>query len=202
MTFGIFPEDHNARRVVLILPKNEFDRCGYEHGVAADLMRPDVSVVQYEQTSKLPQYAAWRNIVDFGLYRTGALLIQSPFDPDVYDNADHAHQRFALAKHMHFSTLCALLGAKSVVVSQVETATVNSSQSGKIGIAKGPVKLGAEVIAERKQAFKASLNLKDAFPGGLPQIEHAEQHLRKHSLWGDQNMRGLIDLRRNPAKWV
>ena len=40
------------------------------------------------------------------------MLVQSPYDPDTYEDASLAPQRFALAKLMYFSMLCMHLGAE------------------------------------------------------------------------------------------
>ena len=59
-----------------------------------------------------------QDLVDSGLVRPGAVLIQSPFDKNTYENSMQAVERFALEKHLHFSTLCMYLGAREVTVEQ------------------------------------------------------------------------------------
>lgn len=141
---------------------------------------------------------ALQNIIDSGLFSEGNMLIQSPYNTEMYEEASKASELFALEKHIIFSTLCGLLGAKKVTISQFDKLIKSKKTSlmtkiAKIGLGRGQISTESE--AEEK--LMAGINLEDEFTGGPANIEAAEQLLRRHRLLKEPSMRSLIDLRSN-----
>lgn len=199
MTTYSFPDNPSNRKAVIVLPQHDIEKCAYEPGAAQLLLDEEAYVLQFPVRPHAEGSTALRNIIDAGLARAGTILIQSPFDPDVYEEASIATQRFALAKHMHFSMLCMYLGAKEVSVEQIDLRT----KTGKISIdVKGEhskiagVKASVKTDAEELEHFRAQMNLLDEFTGGPPDVDAAERLLRRTGLLADPNMRSLIEMRR------
>ena len=112
MTTGSFPLDARHRKAILVLDQHDIERCGYEPGAAQALLDEEAYVLSFPVRMQGDISPALQNVLDMGQARPGVILVQSPYDPDMYEEASLAVHRFALAKHMYFSTLCMYLGAK------------------------------------------------------------------------------------------
>ncbi len=193
-----FPQDPNRRRALLLLNQASYERMKYEPRDAQLLYDDESHVLKlpFEVSEELP--VALQNIADSGLARPGLILVQSPFDPDTYEDASIAPHEFALAKHLHFSALCRHLGAKSVRVEHVDhkSRSVEDELSMKGG---RPFVANGEIEAQREEIekVKRQLHLHNEFSGGRPDVEAAERLLRVKGLWSDQIMRSLIEHRRD-----
>lgn len=199
MATGFFPDDPSVRKAILVLQQHDLEKCAYEPGAAQSLLDEEAYVLQFPVRPQGELSMALRNIVDSGLARPGTMLVQNPFEPDTYEEASLAPQRFALAKHMYFSSLCMHLGAKEVIVEQIDLRT----RTGKTSIdAQGErhgVKGQVSVEAEELERFRAQMNLRDEFAGGPPDIAAADLLLRRTGLLADPNMRTLLEMRRDGA---
>ncbi len=201
MTTGSFPDDPSSRKAVLVLQQHDLEKCAYEPDAAQSLLDEEAYVLQFPVRLQGEMSSALRNIVDTGLARPGTILVQSPFDPDVYEEASLAPQRFALAKHMHFSMLCMHLGAKEVSVEQIDLRTRSGKTSFDVkGDRPGTgAQASVKAEAEELERFCAQMNLLDEFIGGPPDADAAERLLRRTGLWADPNMRTLLEMRRDGA---
>ncbi|WP_448481930.1 hypothetical protein [Pseudoxanthomonas mexicana] len=197
MTTGSFPSNPGKRKAILVLREHDIERCAYEPGAAQSLFDDEAYVLQFPLCPQGEIQAALQNVMDAGLASPGNMLVQSPYDLDTYEEATVAPQRFALAKHMYFSTLCMHLGAKEVVVDQVDLRTL----SGKSTLDVKGERLGAtaqvKVETEELEKFRAQMNLRDEFEGGPADVGAAERLLRRTGLLADPNMRTLIEMRRD-----
>ena len=199
MAIGPFPDDPSSRKAILVLQQQDLEKCAYEPGAAQSLLDEEAYVLQFPVRLAGDMSMALRNIVESNLARPGTMLVQSPFDPDVYEEASLAPQRFALAKHMYFSTLCMCLGAKEVSVEQIDLRT----RTGKTSVDVKGERLGTtaqiSVEAEELERLRAQMSLRDEFVGGPPDVAAAEQLLRRTGLLADPNMRTLLEMRRDGA---
>lgn len=199
MAAGSFPSDPCNRKVILVLNQHDLEKCAYEVDAARALLDEEAYVLRFPVGIQDHPPAALQNLLDAGLARSGGMLVQSPYDADTYEDALLASQRFALAKHMYFSNLCMLLGAKEVSVDQVEVRMRSSETTVDAGGKRHGV--GAQVTAEskekEKEKFQAQMNLRDEFEGGPPDVTAAERLLRRTGLWSDPNMRSLLEMRRD-----
>lgn len=199
MTTGSFPVDPSSRRAILILQAHDIEQCTYEPDAAQALLDDEAHVLQFPLTrqSEVPQ--ALKNILNAGLARPGHMLVQSPYDTETYEEAAQAPQRFALAKHMYFSMLCMHLGAKEVVVEQIDLRTHVGKRTLNVKGEQSGGNAQTAIETEDLEQFRAQLNLRDEFEGGSPDIAAAEQLLRRTGLMADQNMRSLVEMRRDGA---
>lgn len=199
MTTGSFPDDPSSRKAILVLQQHDLEKCAYEPGAAQLLLDEEAYVLQFPVRPEGELSMALRNIMDGRLARPGTMLVQSPFEPDTYEEASLALQRFALAKYMYFSSLCMHLGAKEVSVEQIDLRT----RTGKTSVDVQGKRLGASaqvsVEAEELERFRAQMNLRDEFAGGPPDIAAADLLLRRTGLVSDPNMRTLLEMRREGA---
>jgi len=197
MATGSFPPDPGSRKVILVLHEHDIEKCAYERGAAQALLDEETHVLQFPIRIQGEPSGALQNLIDSRLARPGGLLVQSPYDPDTYEDASIAPQRFALAKHMYFSRLCMYLGAKEVTVEQIDVRTRTGTATLDV---KGESRVAsARVTVENKELEKlrAQMHLRDEFAGGAPDVAAAERMLRSTGLWSDPNMRTLLDMRRD-----
>lgn len=140
-----------------------------------------------------------QGLFDSGLARPGAVLIQSPFDKDVYEDSEKAVERFGLDKHLYFSELCGFLGARKVTVEQVEHKNTEGKKTASI---KGgvPIRGSGEGKIENEEltSFCNHLYLVDKFAGGSPNVPEAKEFLEQKGLLGDANMKSLLEMCQNP----
>lgn len=199
MATGSFPTDPSSRKAVLVLQEHDIEKCAYEPGAAQALLDEEAYILPFPLRTQGEVPVALQNIIDAGLVRPGNMLVQSPYDINSYDEAVLAPQRFALAKHMHFSTLCMYLGAKEVVVEQIDLRT----RLGKTTLDVKGERLGTSahvgVETEELEKFRAQMHLRDEFEGGVADVVAAERLLRRTGLSTDPNMRTLVEMRREGA---
>lgn len=194
MTDSTWPDEPHHRKALLVLNQEDIDDLRKEGG---DLL---LNEEVYILPSSLQEFnPIVQDLVDSGLVRPGAVLIQNPFDKDIYENSMQAVERFALEKHMHFSKLCMYLGAHTVIVDQIEYKNIEGEEIYSLGggvpmRGSGDLKIKNEEVA----SLHKQLILKDTFVGGAPDERAARNLLKQTGLSGDANMRSLIDLRRNP----
>lgn len=199
MAIGQFPVENSRRKLILVLNRHDYERCTYEEDAARVLLDDDLYVLPLPLTEAPDLPVPLQNIRDGGLDRSGTLLLQSPYRRDVYQPAEGASRHYSLEKHMYFSQLCQLLGAREVQVDQVNI----RSRQGTASFAATGRRLGAtaeaQVLAEEYERIKGQMSLKDEFPGGEPDLEAAESLLRQRRLLSDPVLSSLLELRRYPG---
>jgi len=190
-----FPDLPSDRRAVVVLEQHEIDRCS-RLGETQLLTAPQTHVLVHPI---MPQQGsvAIANIVAAQLDRPGTILVQSPFEPDIYADASEAVEQFALTKHMLFSNFCQALGAEKVSVTQIDTILDRKSQSIKLEGRKSLVKGELSVGESSSDILESSLSLVDHYGGGSPDLDKAEDFLRAYRLLSDSNMRSLLQARKN-----
>ncbi len=197
MTSGSFPADPGRRRVILVLREHDIERCGYEPEAAQALLDDEIFVLKAPLEAARGAAPALKNIEAAGLARPGSILVQSPYDSNIYEDVESAPQRFALAKHMHFSNLCRHLGAKEVRVEQIDVKS--SDRKSWINVkakTRGSTAQGS-IEAEELEEFRSQMSLVDRFEGAGTDIESAEKLLQRTGLLSDQYMRDLLEMRRD-----
>lgn len=191
-----FPEDAQQRKAILVLDQSEIDRCRYEDGGSNLLLNEEVHVLKLpvQDPQKIIQ-----DIVDRGMVRRGAVLVQSPFDKDKYEDVTEAEELFALRKHMYFSTFCMYLGVREVRIEQIQLS--KASETKTWNVEGDSIKGSGQISGERDEldAFRSQLTLVDTFEGGQANLEAAEEWLQQKRLLGDPNMSGLLDMRRSES---
>lgn len=188
-----FPEDPRRRRVVMVLEQHDIDKL-HQDGDTAIFADPHVQVITtLEQPG--PEDTALAGIVDAGLDHAGTLLVQSPFQPDVYAEAEGAAEQFALTKQTLFLNFCQLLGATRVSVTQTTTADGDKVET--LEVEGGRLGASGSLNGKRTESAKlaARLSLLDEFEGGPPDLASAEALLQENRLIGDQVMRSMLQAR-------
>ena len=186
----------------MVLNDHDIAKCEYE-GTIKGLLNEESYILRapVPETESMP--LALRNIIDARLASRGKLLVQSPFDRDLYEDASNALQRFSVAKHLLFSQVCMHLGAKTISVEQVNLRSEQGTSSLVFKAGNSPV-VNAEVAAERAKLEKllSVFSLRSEFKGGEVDIEAAQEVMRSNGLWGDSNMHALCEMRKNKRNLI
>lgn len=192
-----FPSNPASRKAILVLSQHDVDKINLDSEAVKLLTDPNMYILRVPVFQDDSPPAALQNITGAGLDCPGNLLIQSPYDTEKYEDAAAATRRFALAKHLLFTALCGHLGAKEVVVEQVELITATSKQMWEAS-GKRPALGGARTTGEwdEDEKFAAKLLLRSEFNGGQPDLSAAEQLLKRTGLlYADHAMQHLVDMR-------
>lgn len=197
-----FPIEPSERKVILVLDDHALEKCMYESGAGHIFNNQDVHVLQYPVRAH-DGILALRNICENkNLARPGVILIQSPYNTDIYEDAENAEERFALAKYVYFSTFCKHLGAKGVRVEQIDIKSSTEEWSLDIE-GKHLIRSGKMTVENSKTGmFRSAIELRDDFSGGEPDLVAAEQLLRQTGLSGDANMQSLLEMRRSSSNQI
>ncbi|HEY9826775.1 MAG TPA: hypothetical protein V6D19_15140 [Stenomitos sp.] len=197
MTLNEIPP--KKRKAILVISPHELTRLEFTTGGNDLLLSEQIYLLDSsgEVTSSLE-----KKLDDSGLLEPGNLLIQNPYDTSDYVILDKASSTFALTKYLHFTTLCGLLGAREVIVEQIEVKTLTGRQVFK-GSLNNPFTEGKmEGVNTTFEEIRNNIKLQSKFGGGEPNIEEADDHLRQYQLSNDISMKSLIDQRKgtNPIK--
>lgn len=188
------PRD-SARRLVIVLTQAELDRCEYDPDAAELARAPGVWLVS-DSAAQAEDDRVVAGLDRSGLLTPGNVLMQMPYDPDVYEPVEDAPQRAAERKHLIFTRLCQLLGATGVRLEVIET----QSEKGEARVSlKGSKQaISADATAEMKsaEALAAKMSLEDRYDGGHPDIAAAEELLERTGLTTDPLMVSLVDARK------
>lgn len=180
---------------MVVLDENTINECLYDMSPddRAFLFDAQSHVVQYPLSPDEPDSLVLQNIMDADLLKPGSVLLQSPYDRNQYVEVTQAQDHFAVEKLRHFSRLCQYLGARSVVVEQVEVSTESSSVVHELN-GKTPVAdFGVKVDNKQSGSLARRFSINTSFRGGVSNTEAAEKYLRSKQLWGDIVMRSLVE---------
>jgi hypothetical protein len=192
-----FPESHVKRRAVIVLNQSDIETCRYDlpPDDRSFLYSEEAFVLPTSTTSSAGDCLALANIFDADQARHGAILIQSPYDRDVYSELSEAKEVFSMEKMRHFIRLCQILGASKVELKQVditkEGRTSTFDVKGQTTFATADIKTETAISNVLTNMFSIS----SSYSGGDPDIEEAERYLRKNQLWNDSVLRGLVEQR-------
>jgi len=201
-----WPSEPSRRKVILVLKPDDFVDLQYNAGEADIMINKEIYVMP------LPSSPASSEVQKIGqsLVTAGAVLIQDPFDKDRYYNISDAIQNIAIAKLLHFSTLCTYLGVRKVEVEQsvlddtkqhVEKG-INFEAGGKgsanvSGIASVNVgqKVGANVDFESGylKSYASKMFSNYECTGSDPNIPMATDFLEQKGLSTDPIMRDILN---------
>ncbi len=188
-----FPDDPTRRRALVVLNRGDYDGLNYREGGADLLYGEDVFPLAWPGTAPSPVLA---ELGARGLLRPGAVLLQSPFDVDDYEDAGDAATHFAIAKHLHFCRVCQHLGAKKVKAEQRVAMTEKERVVAQLDVAHVAAAGTAKVTDERLAKLDASLRIEHLFDGGEPDVDGALEYVRRHGLGADRVIKDLIEAAR------
>lgn len=192
-----WPLDASRRRALCVLDVDDIEDLMYEPGFDSLWLNKEVHVLQLPlpENDPVPRSVGSRA-------RRGDVLIQNPYNENVYEPATTAPTQFAREKLRYVSQLCQFLGARKVSVLEVveHERSEESEVSGELGGSVGPYGSG-EVGGKYGSSFSAmealTRSIADEFEGGRPDIAEAENLLMRTGLSGDPDVRALLELRNN-----
>lgn len=129
------------------------------------------------------------------LLTPGNFLVQSPYNPNSYEEISNAPIEFALTKLLCLSQVCRLLGAVELTFLSVEAQseqgeTVAKAEVGSHGI-KGKVEGSHSTLS--RLARRIELSDKFITNGKLADVEAAMTHIRSYRLSSDPIFKSLIE---------
>lgn len=177
------------RKAILVISSHELTRLEYTPGGNELLLSEQIHLLvpSDEASSSLE-----KKLENSGLLEEKSLLIQNPYDSSDYVVLEKSASTFALAKYLHFTTLCGFLGAREVTVEQIEVKTSTGKQLYKGSLNSSAVTGNLEAQSKTLEQIRNQLKIRSTFPGGNPNIEEAEAHLNKYQLLSDHSMTSLI----------
>ena len=192
MTENMWPDEPSQRKIILILKPEDKEALPSE---SPDLLlNKEVYILSSEPEESDGNV---RHLIEQGFVTPGTVLVQNPFEKDLYQPEPEALEQFALAKHLHFSSLCSHLGARRVEIRQIHYR--KGERDAKLSFEGGVPAGGLDGSVESKElkSFHSQLALRDKFEGGEPNLEAADELLQRTGLIYDSSMRGLRDIFQN-----
>jgi len=187
-------------RVVVAVPSSEIERLDYEPSGQDLLLDRRVELIPIDGDGESPTAAT---LAQLGLLDEPGVLVESPYERDVFERVETAAGEFAHQKLFLFSQFCGLLGAKKVTALRVLEETEQGRREFDLGL-KPVGALGAKAEGESTSfdRLASRFRLEDEYEGGEFDVAAAQQLLQKHRLLRDANMRGLLGAREsaNPIR--
>ena len=193
MTDNPWPDDPSCRKIVLVLHQDDINTLEYDPEYDGDVLldNEEVHILSSHPPEPGPAVQA---LIDQGVVTSGAVLIQNPFDKSLYYGESEAMEQIALAKLLHFSTLCGHLGAREVKIEQIrlkkKDREVDFSVEGGIPLA-GSGKIDGKM--EDLYSFAHRLSLTHEFDGGEPNVQAATEFLQRTSLSNETIMQDMLN---------
>ena len=191
MTDNKWPDEPSRRKIVLVLNQDDIEALRYEDGGDELLINEEIHILP----SHPPEPdSAVQALIDQGVVTSGAVLIQNPFVKSLYYRESEAMEEIALAKLLHFSTLCGHLGVREVKIEKIrlkkEEREATFSVEGGIPMAGGG-KLDQK--REDLNSFAHRLSLTHEFDGGEPNIQAATEFLQRTGLSSETIMQDMLN---------
>ena len=192
-----WPSEPSRRRALVVLNVDDVEFLRYQRGFGSVWLNEEIHFLQLRSSveSAVPPNVALSA-------RRGDVLIQNPYNDDLYEPAATAPTQFARDKLRYVSQLCQLLGAHRVSALEVveNERFEKSGNSQELGIAvdeyrSGQAKRAVDKASSLMNSFAQSIV--DEFEGGSPDIAGAENLLIRTGLLGDPDVRALLELRKN-----
>lgn len=174
----------HQRRAIYILEDSHIDALEYEDGGPRILLSKEIQIVSYEQLMTDAQNIAYlariRNSNSFG---ATTLLVQSPFEADVYEELSDAPSNFAIEKYFKISEVCQLLGAKSLKIEEVQAREERRGAEARNRadvnlLHEGSGSISTTFEMEAAKQLKSKLSMHDTFHGSAPNPNAAKSVLR------------------------
>ena len=193
MTDNPWPDDPSRRKIVLVLNQDDIIALDYDSEYDGDVLlnNEEVHILSSHPPEPGPAVQA---LIDQGVVTSSAVLIQNPFDKSLYYRESEALEEIALAKRLHFSTLCGHLGAREVKVEQIrlkkEEHETTFSVEGGIPVA-GSGKLDGKM--EALYSFAHRLSVTHEFDGSEPNVQTATEFLQQTGLSNETIMQDMLN---------
>ena len=191
MNDNALPDEPSRRKIIMVLKPEEIEALRFDEDGPDLLLNGEVHILSSEISEPDPDV---QRLIDQGLVKSGAVLVQNPFDKNLYQDKPEAVEQFALDKYLRFSELCGLLGAREVEIKQIREK--KGKRETTLSVEGGIPTVGVEGsrVSKELELFCSQLTLKDEFEGGEPDTEAATELLQRAGLSGDVIMRGLLSM--------
>jgi hypothetical protein len=187
--------DPGHRRLIAVM--TELDRADMIDGSVAGetFLRSDaIFVVTWPlDAAELASNPVLVRLDAVGLLERGAVLVQSPLDPDRYYHPADASGAVAGEKLLAIVKLCRLLGAETVEIGEISLERAGATASWSAKAAKQPIGGEASSAREELAQFVAGTHVRDTFVGSAPDLPAARAHLDRMRLSADESLSSLVD---------
>jgi hypothetical protein len=196
------PEDPKERKVIVLLKEDDIINSSDSEWINSS----KITVLKYPFDRNSPVYKneLYKSLDDAGLIEKGAILVQSPYDVDVYRDAKDIENLIhfnALRKYSIFSGFCRKLGATRISIKDFANEQINANR-GRGGQAEYKI-FGGEANAseELENKLRQELDMEDTYPGDSnPNIEEAKKYLEDNRIWHDEVLKSLLEARTGSGK--
>lgn len=186
----IIPTNHDRRKVIMVLSKQDINnlRTEDDDGLRSN---PNVCLIDYD--SLVTNYGILESMRP--VLAPNIVLIQSPYNTDLYEIGADAMYKFSVSKHVIVTQIFRLLGCRKLQVVQLDFEGTKVSRQLKI-VAEHP-ELTAEFqrLSYNEKNLYSEVKLDEVYDGYKPKIQQAYDYLKKHYLANDSNLKGLIEKR-------
>ena len=188
MSNHAFPQE--TRRVILVLDRHDLETHQYDEPLSV-LSDPEVFVLPFPIPSSI-EHPFVESLKRYQLLRPGRVLIQNPFEPDIYADFEEAQEQFALVKCMKLSHLSAVVGASSFVVESVDETYNDDTVSMNNTAELADLNLSSGGAYSKLKKQRAQIEFKDTFRPITPNLAHAQEILNNTGLIADPTARELV----------
>ena len=198
MSDNKWPDDPSRRKIVLVLNQDEIDALDYEKGGSDLLLNKEIHIL-----SSYPSKpgSAVQALIAEGIVTSGAVLVQNPFDKSLYHLESEAVEQIALAKLLHFSTLCGHLGAREIKIEQIR---IKKEKREATFLVEGGIPVAGSGKLDKKRedlhSFAHQLSLIHEFAGSEPNVQAAIEFLEQIGLSNETIMQDMLNKAQIPNK--
>ncbi len=171
-----WPDNPSCRKIVLVLDQDDINDLDER---AEILTNEEIHILSSRPAQPNP---AVQILIDQGLVTSGSVLVQNPFDKNLYYRKSEASEKIAVAKFLHFTTLCSHLGAREVKVEKIE---LNKEDRVKNDSVKSSAPALSSALGRKKEISSSladRLLVTQEFDGGEPNIQAATELLQRTGL--------------------
>lgn len=187
---SLIPNNHDRRKVIMVLSNQDFNnlRAEDDSGLRAN---PNVCLVDYDSITS--NYGILERIKP--MIAPNIVLIQSPYNCDIYEAGTDAMYKFSVSKHVIASQLFRMLGCKELQVIQLDFHGAKETRQFNIAGEHPELKAEFQYLSINEKSLFSEVKLKEVYDGSKPRIQQAYDYLTKHYLTNDSNLMGLIEKR-------
>jgi hypothetical protein len=192
----VLPPDPARRQVIVAMTKADRARCQANREGRVFIGRREVAVVELPLSARALERDDLLDRLDSShRLDPGTMLVQNPFRPDVYVEAEKAPETIARAKLFHVSQMCQILGAQTVAIEEITREDSSSTQTWSAGgKATGRGRFEGSTQGGKLDTLVREVQMFHRFEGDAPDIAAAEQYLREHGLSGDAQLEALVEM--------
>jgi hypothetical protein len=206
MAFGNYPDNPSERKIIYVMDRQGLQSCHFMEGGQKYLTSNQAYVLVIPAEEDHPVV---NTIEARGQDEPGSVLVQSPFNRNVYEDLESAKVAFAVEKQLLYSEVCRLLGARSLLVCNISDKQQGRTYGLNLDVKKledsvvdkvvsmllGDVR--NELIVERRElvSLLSQIVVCDKYSGGEPRGDRAQALIDANNLSADVQFTSLIRAR-------